>query len=67
LAAADWRLLWVRYRDCDRFATDGLTYGTLASLIIADNRTGAASAWGDLYRANRVTPVKSAPSFLDEQ
>ena len=47
--------------------TDGLTYGTLSALIIADNLTGAASARGDLYRANRVTPVKSAPSFLEEQ
>jgi len=42
------------------FATDGLTYGTLAATIIANALTGQDNRWERLYRANRLDLVKSA-------
>jgi glycine/D-amino acid oxidase-like deaminating enzyme/nitrite reductase/ring-hydroxylating ferredoxin subunit len=48
------------------FATDGLTYGTVAAGIIADQILGRASRWAGLYRANRLAPVKGARGVLEE-
>jgi Rieske Fe-S protein len=48
------------------FATDGLTYGTLAGKILGDWIAKGSSPWGDLYKATRFTPVKSATDFLIE-
>ncbi len=48
------------------FSTDGLVYGTLAGMIIADEIAGEANEWAELYNAHRFTPVKSAKQFLKE-
>lgn len=48
------------------FATDGLVFGTLAAMIIADTILDQANRWSELYRADRFTPVKSAGSVLGE-
>lgn len=48
------------------FATDGLTYGTVAGKIIADEICGADNPYAALYSPRRFTPVKSAKNFLKE-
>lgn len=49
------------------FGTDGLTYGTLAAQIIADDIIGKQNPWAHLYRASRFTPIKSAAQIVEEQ
>lgn len=48
------------------FATDGLTYGTLAAIILSDQIAGKRHEFSDLYSPRRFTPVKSAAAFLKE-
>jgi glycine/D-amino acid oxidase-like deaminating enzyme/nitrite reductase/ring-hydroxylating ferredoxin subunit len=48
------------------FAADGLTYGTLAGMLIADRILGRPNAFADLYSPRRFTPAKSAGAFLKE-
>jgi glycine/D-amino acid oxidase-like deaminating enzyme/nitrite reductase/ring-hydroxylating ferredoxin subunit len=48
------------------FTTDGLTYGTLAAMVIADTLLGRANRWSELYRARRFSPVKGARATLEE-
>lgn len=48
------------------YSTDGLVYGTLAGMIIADEITETPNEWAGLYNAHRFTPVKSAKQFLKE-
>ena len=48
------------------FATDGLVYGTLAGILLANLLQGKSHEFADLYRADRVTPGKSARQFLSE-
>jgi glycine/D-amino acid oxidase-like deaminating enzyme/nitrite reductase/ring-hydroxylating ferredoxin subunit len=48
------------------FAPDGLTYGTLAAMMIADALAGRANRWSALYRAKRFSPVKGAKATLEE-
>lgn len=47
------------------FATDGLTYGTLAASILADTLTGGDNRWERLYRADRLDLVKSARGVME--
>ena len=48
------------------FGADGLTYGTLAAMMIADQIRGRSNAWSELYRPDRVTPLKSARLLMEE-
>ena len=48
------------------FAADGLTYGTLAARLLADEITGRDNPYSELYSARRITPVKSAPRLIEE-
>jgi glycine/D-amino acid oxidase-like deaminating enzyme/nitrite reductase/ring-hydroxylating ferredoxin subunit len=48
------------------FATDGLVYGTLASMIVSDQILNKDNAWGDVYKADRITPLKSIKDFIIE-
>jgi glycine/D-amino acid oxidase-like deaminating enzyme/Rieske Fe-S protein len=48
------------------YSTDGLVYGTLAGMMIADEITQAPNEWSELYSAHRFTPLKSAKQFLKE-
>jgi glycine/D-amino acid oxidase-like deaminating enzyme/nitrite reductase/ring-hydroxylating ferredoxin subunit len=48
------------------FATDGLTWGTLAAMMLADEIEGRANSLRELYRPDRVTPLKSARVVIDE-
>lgn len=48
------------------FAADGLTYGTLASMIISDAILGKENQWARIYDPKRFTPVASAKRFAKE-
>lgn len=48
------------------FSADGLTYGTLASMIISDAILGKENQWAKTYDPKRFTPVASAPKFIKE-
>ena len=48
------------------FSADGLTYGTLASIIISDQILGKENKWSKTYDASRITPLASAREFLKE-
>lgn len=48
------------------FSADGLTYGTLAAMIISDEIQGKENRWSKIYDANRFTPVASAMEFVKE-
>lgn len=46
------------------FSTDGLVYGTLAGMLIADSIEGKENPWSELYKAYRFRPVKGAKNFI---
>jgi glycine/D-amino acid oxidase-like deaminating enzyme/nitrite reductase/ring-hydroxylating ferredoxin subunit len=48
------------------FATDGLVYGTLASMIVSDMIIGRENKWEGTYKLNRFTPIKSFKEFFKE-
>jgi glycine/D-amino acid oxidase-like deaminating enzyme/nitrite reductase/ring-hydroxylating ferredoxin subunit len=48
------------------FSADGLTYGTLASMIISDEILGKENKWSKTYDASRITPLASAKEFIKE-
>lgn len=48
------------------FAADGLTYGTLAAMIITDDILGIQNKWAKTYDASRLTPLASAKNFVKE-
>jgi glycine/D-amino acid oxidase-like deaminating enzyme/nitrite reductase/ring-hydroxylating ferredoxin subunit len=48
------------------FATDGLTWGTVAARIIAAELLGHPAAFAELVRPNRLSPVKGAKQILEE-
>jgi glycine/D-amino acid oxidase-like deaminating enzyme/nitrite reductase/ring-hydroxylating ferredoxin subunit len=48
------------------FGTDGLVYGTLAALILADLLAGTDNRFSELYRASRFAPLKGGKGMLEE-
>jgi glycine/D-amino acid oxidase-like deaminating enzyme/nitrite reductase/ring-hydroxylating ferredoxin subunit len=48
------------------FASDGLTYGTLAAMTISEAIFGRESKWSDLYEPDRIEPVKAAQGSTHE-
>lgn len=48
------------------FGPDGLTYGTLAAMIISDLILGKENPWAKCYDPKRFTPVASAMQFSKE-
>lgn len=48
------------------YAGNGLTFGTVAGVIISDLLQGRASAWADLFSPSRVKPLASARDVLRE-
>ncbi len=48
------------------FGTDGLTYGSLAARIIADDIVGRYNPWSGIFKARRFKPVKSIKNFAQE-
>ena len=48
------------------FSADGLTYGTLAGMIIPEQIIAGKSKWDKTYDASRKTPIASAKEFIKE-
>lgn len=48
------------------FSADGLTYGTLAGMIISDSILERENPWGKIYDPKRFTPVASAVKLAKE-
>lgn len=48
------------------YSADGLTYGTLAGMIISDQINGIENKWSKTYDASRLTPIASAKEFVKE-
>ncbi len=48
------------------FSTDGLTYGTLAAMILADTLTGKDNKWFKTYDLQRHNPFTAAGSVIKE-
>jgi len=48
------------------FATDGLTWGTVAARLIAAELLGHKAAFAELVRPNRLSLVKGAKTILEE-
>jgi glycine/D-amino acid oxidase-like deaminating enzyme/nitrite reductase/ring-hydroxylating ferredoxin subunit len=48
------------------FSADGLTYGTVAGMIIPEMIVEKKSKWSKTYDASRITPVASAKEFIKE-
>jgi glycine/D-amino acid oxidase-like deaminating enzyme/nitrite reductase/ring-hydroxylating ferredoxin subunit len=48
------------------FGADGLTYGALSGMLLADEICGNENIYAGLYSARRFTPIKSAKNFLKE-
>lgn len=48
------------------FFADGLTYGTLAGLIVSDLILGNHNHYSSIYDSNRHTPIAKAPAYLKE-
>jgi glycine/D-amino acid oxidase-like deaminating enzyme/nitrite reductase/ring-hydroxylating ferredoxin subunit len=48
------------------FSSHGLTYGTVAGRVLADQILGLDNPYSEIYRPSRFTPFKSAPNFFKE-
>jgi glycine/D-amino acid oxidase-like deaminating enzyme/nitrite reductase/ring-hydroxylating ferredoxin subunit len=48
------------------FSGNGITFGTVAAMILTDLVVARVSPWADLYSATRVKPVSSAGTYLEE-
>jgi glycine/D-amino acid oxidase-like deaminating enzyme/nitrite reductase/ring-hydroxylating ferredoxin subunit len=48
------------------FSTDGLTWGTAAARLIAQELAGHTPGFAELVRPNRLNPVKGARNILEE-
>ncbi|HWI80858.1 FAD-dependent oxidoreductase [Ramlibacter sp.] len=48
------------------FATDGLTWGTVAAHVIAEQLMARSHAFGDLCRPARFSPVKGGKAMVEE-
>jgi glycine/D-amino acid oxidase-like deaminating enzyme/nitrite reductase/ring-hydroxylating ferredoxin subunit len=48
------------------FAADGLTWGTLAAMIISDNIQGLDNPWAETFDAGRTSMIASAKEFVKE-
>lgn len=48
------------------FSGTGMTFGTLAGILISDLITGHPNPWAELYDAARIKPFASLRSFISE-
>lgn len=48
------------------FSGNGMTFGTVAGLLIADQVLGRENPWSDLFDPARIRPMASAASFVVE-
>jgi nitrite reductase/ring-hydroxylating ferredoxin subunit len=48
------------------YSGNGMTFGVLAGMMLADQILGRANKYADLYAATRITPLASAADYLTE-
>jgi len=48
------------------YAGNGMTFGTLAGMIVGDQIVGHANPYADLYKATRIKPIASAADYVAE-
>lgn len=48
------------------FTGNGMTFGTLAGMLITDQILGVENEWHSLYAATRIHPLASASNFVSE-
>lgn len=48
------------------FSGNGISFGTLAAMILTDAVLGVENPWADLYKATRVKPIAQAPKVISE-
>lgn len=48
------------------FSGTGLTFGTVAGLLLSDLILGIENPWAEIYQANRVKPFASIKNYLSE-
>jgi glycine/D-amino acid oxidase-like deaminating enzyme/nitrite reductase/ring-hydroxylating ferredoxin subunit len=48
------------------YSSDGLTYGTVAGILLANLIVGSHNSWETLYSPNRGNYIASAPKFIKE-
>ena len=48
------------------FSADGLVYGVLAGMLLADELSGKKNPYAELYKASRHQPLKAAKKFAKE-
>jgi Rieske Fe-S protein len=48
------------------YSGNGMTFGTLAAMILADEVQGIENPWAALYRATRIKPLAQAREFISE-
>ncbi len=54
--------LWV----ATGFSGTGITFGTVAAMILSDHILGIENPWADLYAASRVKPLAQAQKYVSE-
>jgi glycine/D-amino acid oxidase-like deaminating enzyme/nitrite reductase/ring-hydroxylating ferredoxin subunit len=48
------------------YSGNGMTFGTVAGMLLADAVRGRANRWAELYAANRVKPLAAGASLIAE-
>ncbi len=48
------------------YSADGLTYGTVAGMLLASQIEGKENTWNKAFNSTRFTPLKSAEKFIKE-
>ena len=48
------------------YSGNGMTFGTMAGMLISDLILGQTNPWAELYDATRVKPLAAARSFISE-
>jgi glycine/D-amino acid oxidase-like deaminating enzyme/nitrite reductase/ring-hydroxylating ferredoxin subunit len=48
------------------YTGNGMTFGTLAGMILSDLILGRTNPWADLYDATRIKPLAGAAEFISE-
>jgi glycine/D-amino acid oxidase-like deaminating enzyme/nitrite reductase/ring-hydroxylating ferredoxin subunit len=48
------------------FSGNGITFGTLAGMLISDQILGIQNSWSDLYNPKRIKPLASVLDYVNE-
>jgi glycine/D-amino acid oxidase-like deaminating enzyme/nitrite reductase/ring-hydroxylating ferredoxin subunit len=48
------------------YSGNGMTFGTIAAMVLTDLLLEQANPWAELYQATRIKPLASMPTFLEE-